>query len=71
MTGFYRNNAPTKAQQRTALRSLLVMRRTLDGIDTGSLSRSYGVPEAEVRALVSEEALRRASRASKQAGELA
>jgi hypothetical protein len=61
--GFYGNKAPTKTQQRTALRSLLCMRRTLDGVDEASLSRSYGLPVEEVRQAVREEAARRRARA--------
>lgn len=45
---------PTAAEtrQRTALRSLLATRRTLDGIDTASLAVSFGMPAADVAAEV-------------------
>jgi hypothetical protein len=56
------NKAPTKAAQRTALVSLLAMRRTLEGVDAASLSRSYGLPAAEVAALVEQERKRRGAR---------
>lgn len=58
----YGAKAPSKAAQRTALVSLLAMRRTLEGVDSASLSRSYGVPVAEVVALVAAETRRRAGR---------
>lgn len=53
----------TAAQHRTTLRHILVTRETLDGIDAGSLSRSFGLSLAEVEALVAEEAMRRRCRA--------
>jgi hypothetical protein len=53
--------APTKAQQRTALRSLLVMRdRPLTDSDKVSLSRSYGVTVSEIDSLAAEIARERA-----------
>jgi hypothetical protein len=53
--------APTKAQQRTALRSLLVMRdRPLTDSDKVSLSRSYGVTVSEIDSLSAEIARERA-----------
>lgn len=39
---------PAETRQRTALRSLLATRRTLDGIDTASLAASFGMPAADV-----------------------
>lgn len=53
----------TQAQQRTALRSLLVMHADITKVDAASLARSYGVPVAEVDALIAEEAMRRRVRA--------
>lgn len=54
--------APTKGQQRAALRSLLAMRRTLDGLDRDSLSRSYGLPPDEVERMIRAERARREAR---------
>lgn len=48
----WRPETPTELRQRTALRSLLATRRTLDGIDLASLSRSFGLPAADVAAEV-------------------
>lgn len=58
----YGSKPPTKTAQRTALVSLLAMRRSLDGIDTASLSRSYGLPAVEVVAMVESERKRRVAR---------
>ncbi len=56
------NHAPksmTKAHNRTALMALITMRDRLDTVDTGSLARSYGVPEAQVAEMVQAEMARR------------
>jgi len=53
----------TLAQHRLTLRHILISRDTLDGIDAGSLSRSFGLSLPEVDALISEEAFRRSVRA--------
>jgi hypothetical protein len=58
----FARKAPSKQAQRTALVSLLAMRRTLEGVDAESLSRSYGLPAAEVSQLVEQERRRRAAR---------
>lgn len=50
----------TAAQHRLTLRHILVTRESLDGIDVGSLVRSYGLSEPEVTALIAEEQFRRA-----------
>jgi hypothetical protein len=52
-----RPSAPTAA--RTALRSFLGMRRTLDGLDAASLARSYGVPATDALADLKAEQRRR------------
>lgn len=51
---FHRRPAPTKAALRTALRSLLVMRRRdkpPTDADFASYERCYGVKEADARAM--------------------
>ncbi len=53
----------TAAQHRTTLRHILISRETLDGLDVGSLVRSFGLALAEVEALVAEEQMRRRARA--------
>ncbi len=57
------NKHVTAAQHRTTLRHILVTRESLDGIDAGSLVRSYGLSLPEVQALISEEHFRRSVRA--------
>lgn len=59
----YGNRAPGKAAQRVALMSMLWFRRSLDGVDLESLSRSYGLSAAEVCAAVEAERVRRETRA--------
>lgn len=43
---------PAETRQRTALRSLLAMRRSLDDVDTASLAASFGLSAADVAAEV-------------------
>lgn len=57
------STTPSKAQQRVALHSLLVMRRTLDGLNVESLSRTHGLPVAEVSTMLAAERARREARA--------
>lgn len=54
------SKAPNKAQQRTALAQLLVMRASLDGLNLESLSRSYGLPVPDIDRMVASERQRRA-----------
>lgn len=58
------NKQPTKQALRTALGSLLVMRRNLDTVNAAGLARSYGVSEPEVRLLIAAEIERRAGAAT-------
>lgn len=55
--------SPTKAQQLTALRSNLGMRRSLDGVAPASLARSYGVTEQEAADALAQERRARAAKA--------
>lgn len=49
----------SKAHQRTALGQLLIMRASLDGVDAGSLARSYGLPLPEIEQMIAGERRRR------------
>jgi hypothetical protein len=56
---FYGNQKRTKQQKRSALLQLLVLRESLDDLDFGGVARSYGMTEAQVLELVTEEKRRR------------
>lgn len=53
------NKQPTKQALKTALASVLVMRRSLDNVDIAGLARSYGVDEQDVADMVAAERMRR------------
>lgn len=57
---FHRPHAPTKAQHRAALQTMLCLRETLDGLNVERLARSHGLTVNEISAAVAAETARRA-----------
>lgn len=53
---------PSKMVQRATVQMLLVQRRSLEGLSIESLVRSYGLPSAEIEALIKAEKARRVLR---------
>lgn len=56
------NKKPSKAVQRATVQMLLVQRPSLDDLNLDSLVRSYGLPAAEIEALIKAEKARRVLR---------
>ena len=50
----------TKAHNKQALASIIIMRADLDSANVESLARSYGIDEGEVRTAIAKEKRRRA-----------
>ncbi|MXP42965.1 hypothetical protein [Allopontixanthobacter sediminis] len=61
VTGFHGRKARTKNEMMTALRSMLIMRRSLDGIAADSIARSYGVSIPVAEQMIADERKRRAA----------
>ena len=53
----------TKAEQRTSLQMMLVMRETLDGLQIENLARSYGVDPQTAKQMLNAEMAHREKRA--------
>ena len=58
----YGSKAPTQAKAEAALRAMLVMRRSLDGVTVESLTRAYNVKPGRIDEILREESQRRARR---------
>ena len=60
---FYGNRKRTKADQRTAAFTMLTMRESLEGVNIETLTRSYGLSEAQAFEMLAAEHKRRERRA--------